>query len=239
MVWLSKLFAVRKTQNLRLPAAQQRQIAAWRELPVPDLNRSHYRSRYVLVDVATAGPDWKTGALKSIGALALVDGLIHFNDALHAAMANEAVADRAQSAPVAQAPQGQQPGGEQRAEALLSFLGFVGKAPLVAFHASFAARRIERAMAESLGIELSLPWIDLAWVLASLFREVGDTNVRLDTWLDHFGVDSIQRHHPVSDAYATAQVLQITLAHAARKGVETPVGLFELEKAHRHLYQSG
>ena len=88
-------------------------------------------------------------------------------------------------------------------------------------------------------VELSLPWIDLAWVLASLFREVGDTNVRLDTWLDHFGVDSIQRHHPVSDAYATAQVLQITLAHAARKGVETPVGLFELEKAHRHLYQSG
>jgi DNA polymerase-3 subunit epsilon len=55
----------------------------------------------------------------------------------------------------------------------------------------------------------------------------------------HFGVDSIDRHNALSDAFATAQLLQITIAHAARKGFDTPASLRELEKARRHLHQSG
>ena len=61
----------------------------------------------------------------------------------------------------------------------------------------------------------------------------------MDAWLEHFGIDSVQRHNPVSDAYATAQLLQLTLARAAHKGFETPASLIEIEKARRHLYQSG
>lgn len=237
MVWFSRLFTVRKTRDVRLSVAQQQQLSAWRDLPAPDLSRSHYRSRYALVDVDIAGPDWRTGPLSSIAALALVDGMIDFKDALHVAMAHDAPVDSVQRAPAGPTLPAQ-PSREQRADALLSFLGFVGKTPLVAYHASFAARRIESAMAESLGIEVNLPWIDLAWVMASLFREFGDMHARMDVWLDHFGVDSIARHHPVSDVYATAQLLQLSLARAARKGFETPVSLFEIEKAHRHLYQS-
>ena len=109
----------------------------------------------------------------------------------------------------------------------------------MAYHASFAARRIERLLARSLGVELVLPWIDLAWVMAGLFREFGQNDGRLDAWLSHFGIDSIQRHHPVSDAYATAQLLQLAIARASRKGFETPASLIDIEKARRHLYQSG
>ncbi|HRF72296.1 MAG TPA: 3'-5' exonuclease [Accumulibacter sp.] len=215
---------------------QRQLLAAWRQLPAAAMNRSHYRSRYVVVDVEVAGADWQTDPLGAIAALAVADGQIDFQQALRVDVANGHAASEATAPP---------PGspallsiGEQRAEALLAFLGFVGKAPLVAYHASFAARRIERAMAESLGVELRLPWIDLAWVMASLFREIGDAQAPMDRWLAHFDVESIERHNAVSDAYVTAQLLQVTIARAARDGFETPTSLLELEKAHRHLYQS-
>ncbi|EXI77948.1 MAG: DNA polymerase III subunit epsilon [Candidatus Accumulibacter appositus] len=235
MVWLSNLFTGPHAQAQRLTKGQLQRISAWRRLPAPDLSRSHYRSRYVLIDIAIAGEDWQNGPLGAIGALALADGLIDFNAALQLSMVHPAVADDAARPPGEPLPVAVIRG-EQRVEALLALLAFVGKAPLVAFHASFVARRIERVLAKALGVELDLPWIDLAWVMAGLFRELGDKQARMDAWLEHFGVVSIERHNPVSDAYALAQLLQLALARAAHKGFETPASLVELEKARRHLY---
>ncbi|WP_313950859.1 3'-5' exonuclease [Accumulibacter sp.] len=235
MVWLSRLLGGPESSREGLTVRQKALLAAWRSLPVPDMGRSHYRSRYVVVDVETVGSDWQSDPLGSIGALALVDGLIDFQQALQVVVTDAHTAYPTHAAGQALA---QHASSEQRADALLAFLAFVGKAPLVAYHASFATRRIERAIAESLGIELRLPWIDLAWVMGSLFREMGDAQARMDSWLTHFGVDSIERHNAVSDAYATAMLLQITIARAARTGFETPTSLLGLEKAHRHLYQS-
>jgi len=102
----------------------------------------------------------------------------------------------------------------------------------------FVAAMVERVLAECLGIELALPWIDLEWVMPDLFRDIDSTQGRLDAWLTHFEIDSIHRHNAVSDAYATAQLLQVTIARGARKGFENPASLIELEKARRHLHQS-
>ena len=95
-------------------------------------------------------------------------------------------------------------------------------------------------MGECLSVALRQPWIDLAWVMSDLFRDVGDDSQRgLDGWLAHFDIESIKRHDVVSDAYATAKLLQITIARAARKGFDSPSSLLDLEKARRHLHQSG
>jgi len=240
MVWFSKLFVGQNAQALHLTSRQLQRLSAWRTLPAPDLSRSHYRSRYVLIDIAIAGGDWKDGPLGSIGALALADGLIDLSAALQLPMVDAAAATDDAGRPLAEGEQLPLTpiSGEQRGEALLALLDFVGKTPLVVYHASFVARRIEGVLAEALGVELDLPWIDLAWVMAGLFRELGDKQARLDTWLEHFGVPSIERHNPVSDAYATAQLLQLTLARAAQKGFETPASLIKMEKARRHLYPS-
>ena len=122
---------------------------------------------------------------------------------------------------------------------MISFLHFVGKAPLIAYNVPFVAAMIERTLTEYLGIEWRLAWIDLAWVMPDLFRDLEHTGGGLDAWLDHFSIVSIRRHHAISDAYATAQLLQITIASGARKGFMTPASLLELEKARRHLHQSG
>lgn len=237
MSWLSRLFAGQDAPGVTLNAEQQQAIASWRQLPDPDPHRSHYRSRYVVVDVEATGINVRSDRLRAIGALALVDGRICFREAFQLVLADPKAAGdwapRCESAnPVAE-------NGQAEVDALLSFLSFVGKSPLVAYNVPFVAAMIERELAARLGIELPLPWIDLAWVMPDLFRQVDHAQPGLDTWLDHFGIESIQRHHAVSDAFVSAQLLQVTIAAGARKSIDTPAALLELEKARRHMHQSG
>lgn len=238
MAWFSRLFSGQETPIPALTAGQQQLIAAWRQLPAPDLRRSHYRCRYVVVDVETTGINVKTDHLCAIGALAVVDGQIDFKDACHLRFGSaELSADPVPGSLVR--PHSESAAGHPPVDALISFLHFVGKAPLIAYNVPFVAAMIERTLTEYLGIEWGLTWIDLAWVMPDLFRDVEHTGGGLDAWLDHFSIVSIRRHHAISDAYATAQLLQITIASGARKGFMTPASLLELEKARRHLHQSG
>ena len=232
MAWYSRLFGGQETTGPALTARQQQLLAAWRQLPDQDMRRSHYRCRYVVIDVETTGINVKTDRLCAIGALAVVNGQIDFKDACHFVLEPAAPADDPAKHPESMA-------GAPSIDALISFLHFVGKAPLLAYNVPFVAAMIERTLAENLGIDLGLPWIDLAWVMPDLFRDVEHTETGLDAWLNHFAITSIRRHHAVSDAYATAQLLQITIASGARKGFTTPASLLDLEKARRHMHQSG
>ena len=238
MTWFSRLFAGQEAPGQALTARQQQLIAGWQQLPEADPRRSHYRCRYVVVDVEATGTDVTSDRVRAIAAQALVDGQIEFKDAFQLVLADvERGVDSAPSP--AERPTPQMGVAGQSVEALIAFLQFVGKAPLVAYNAPFVARMIDNALAEHLGIKLGLPWIDLAWVLPDLFREADDVQGGLDGWLAHFGVESIDRHDALSDAFATAQLLQITIADAAHKGFDTPASLHALEKARRHLHQSG
>ncbi|SBT05456.1 Exonuclease RNase T and DNA polymerase III [Candidatus Accumulibacter aalborgensis] len=249
--WFSRLFTGQEGRDGALAINQQALLAGWRQLPEVDISRSHYRSRYVLVDVETAARSLKSDRLVSIAALALVDGLIDFQEAFHVVLAHDAPgADAAAGeASEANAPTAPNPAlviaGVPPVDALISFLSFAGKAPLVAYHSPLVGAMIERALVEHLGIVSAQPCIDLAWVLSDLFRDVSDvgdlsaTQGGLDAWLAHFGIASIQRHNAVSDAYVIAKLLQIAIARAARKGFDSPGSLLELEKARRHLHQSG
>lgn len=232
MAWYSRFLPTQDARQPTASAEQQLAIAAWEALPAADYRRSHYRSRYVVIDVEVGGAN--SDCLQTLGAVAVVDGLIDFADALYLDL-SFAVAGQTAAASVQ--PAGQVPGDGRLVDELISLLRFSGKAPLVAYHAAFTARMVERTLVDVLGMALRQPWIDLDWVMSDLFRDV-DMRSRLDDWLTHFAIESIQRHHPVSDAYATAKLLQITIARAARKGLDTPASLFEIEKARRHMHQS-
>ena len=123
-------------------------------------------------------------------------------------------------------------------EALLSFLRYIGKSPLVAYHAFFDQSMIEKAMGDYLGMELGQTWIDLAWVLPGLFDYQTGARVELDDWLELFGIDNFLRHNAVSDAYATARLLQVVIAAAIQQGADSPGSFIKMEKARRRLYES-
>jgi len=236
MNWFSRFLRPAHDAGAALDARQEQLLADWRQLPDSDQRRSHYRSRYVVIDVAVSSGDAHAARLLAIAAVAVVDGQIAFRDAWQLLLPDAGQAPGAASSPPATATE--VPADSPMADGLLSFLGFVGKSPVVAHNARFIRRVMQRALAEYLGVRLRLPWLDLAWILPDLFREVDAGPEQLDAWLEHFGIASIKRHDALSDAFATAQLLQIALAHAASKGFDTPASLRELEKARRHLHQS-
>ena len=235
MRWLSRLFGS-VPPALVLPPEQRAALADWQRLPAVDLDAAHQRCRYVVVDVETSGLNMKTDRLISIGAVALVDGRIDFADAFAVILRQDQVSSDANIL-IHGIGGSAQSEGIDPATALLAFLGYIGKAPLVAYHAFFDRAMIEKAMRQYLGVALAQTWIDLAWVLPSLFPDLTDARTNLDDWLNLFAIENIMRHNAVSDAYATAKLLQVAISAGNQRGVASPAGLLRQEKARRWMDQ--
>ena len=235
MSWLSRLFGTAR-RPLLLSSDQCQMLAHWQQLPAEDLNVMHPRCRYVVVDVETSGLNMKTDRLISIGAVALVDGRIDFSDTFAVVLRQDQVSSDANILIHGIGGSAQSEGMEP-ADALLAFLGYIGKAPLVAYHAFFDQTMIEKAMREYLGVELGQTWIDLACVLPSLFPNLTEPRDTLDNWLQLFSIETILRHNAVSDAYATTKLLQVAIAEGNQKSVVSPAGFIKIEKARRWMNQ--
>lgn len=235
MRWFKTLFGG-AANRVSLAPAEQEMIENWRRLPAADLSVMHEEQRYVVVDVETSGLNMKKDRLISIGAVALVAGRLDFNDAFQVVLRQEQVSTHANIL-IHGISGSAQSAGVDPVEGLLAFLQYVGKSPLVAYHAFFDQSMIGKATREYLGMELAQPWIDLAWVLPDFFSFRGDANVALDDWLHHFGIESILRHNAVSDAYATAKLLQVAIAGGQQKGATSPVAFIRIEKARRWMQE--
>lgn len=237
MGWLKALFPpAGAPRELRLTPAQQQALATWQALPEPELARPHAQTRYVVVDVESSGLSMKKDRLIAIGAVALVGGRIDFKDSFQTVLRQEQVSSHDNILIHGIGGSAQSAGGEP-GEALLAFLSYIDAAPLVAYHAFFDQAMIDKAMHEYLGIRLERTWIDLAWVLPELFPQRIGERRPLDFWLKHFAIENIARHNALSDAYATAKLLQIAIAHAAHKDADSPAGLLRIESAGRWLHE--
>lgn len=240
MDWIDRLGSLFvRGPKLPLSAAQKQRLDAWRALPAVSLDAPHYATRYVVADVEASGLHMLRDRLISIGAVGVGDGLIANDDAFEVILKQHQVSDTANILLHGIGGSAQRDGIDP-ADALLMFLEYCGKSPLVAFHAVFDQSMIERAMKEFLGIRFDQPWIDLAWVMPELFKNVQPgVQTTLDIWLDRFGIENFARHNAVADSYATAKLLQIGLAAANMKGADTPAALMDIEKGRRWRLRSG
>ncbi len=238
MGWFSRIIESFTTHpEVALSSAQRREIEIWQQLPVPDIHQIHHSNRYVVVDVETSGLNMKKDCLISIGAVGLLEGRIDFSDAFQVVLRQDQVSG-SDNILLHGIGGSQQSEGVEPVEALLAFLRYIGKSQLVAYNAFFDQSMIDKAMVEYLGMELGQTWIDLAWVLPDFFSFRSDVRVPLDEWLKLFKIENILRHNAVSDAYATAKLLQIAIAYADRKGADTPASFYKIEKARRWMFES-
>ena len=238
MNWISRLFGGGPNDNLALLSPAQRQaVQDWQQLPAANLERRHDEGRYVVVDVESSGLNMKKDRLISIGAVAVVNGQLDFADAFQVVLRQERVSST-ENILIHGIGGSAQSEGSDPAEALLAFLAYIGKTPLVAYHAFFDQSMIDKATNEYLGIELGQTWIDLAWVLPDFFRFRSHARIALDDWLQLFGIENILRHNAVSDAYATAKLLQVAMAAGRKKNANTPASFVKIEKARRWMYES-
>jgi len=201
------------------------------------MSGTHLNTRYVVVDVETSGLDMKKDRLISIGAVALTDGKMDFSDAFQVVVRQDRISTH-ENILIHGIGGSAQSEGVDPAEALLLFLQYIGKAPLVAYHAFFDQSMIDKALVEYLGVKLEQSWMDLAWVLPDFFQFRTDGRVPLDDWLQLFEIENILRHNAVSDAYATAKLMQVAIAAGNKKGADSPSSFLKIEKARRWMYES-
>ena len=94
----------------------------------------------------------------------------------------------------------------------LTFLEFLGKDPLIAFHVAFDESMISRALKTFLGFSFKHDWADLAYVAPALYPQLARRYRSLDDWMKLFRISNYARHNALADAFSTAE-LMLALRH--------------------------
>lgn len=214
--------------------ALARALRQWKSLREHDPSRPAGAGRWVVVDVESSGLDAGRDALIAVGALAVVDGAIDLADSFEVVI-RQAVPSSDENIEVHGIGGTEQTGGEAPAQALAAFLAFVGKDPLVAFHAPFDSIMLKRAIDEHLGVAFRRPWLDLADLAPLAWPKYASRLDGLDAWLEQFAIPVAFRHRAIADCLATAQLMLMVLAQAPRIGAPTAGRLLALSGSGRWL----
>lgn len=214
------------------------QLEAWRGRAEADLSADFDATRYVVVDVETTGLDLARDRLIAIGACAVENGEVVMADSFEIVLRQDRISAKDNILIHGIGGEAQREGLEP-AEALLRFLDFLGKSPLVAFHVTFDQTMIKRAVKEYLGFDFKHPWVDLAYVMPGLLPQFAKRYRALDDWSNYFEISNFARHSALADALATAQLFLCALPLARDKQSSCYRNLQDLEKAQRWINWTG
>lgn len=213
---------------------QAKRFATWLALPESDVQSGFENTRVVVVDVETTGLNLVKDTLISIGAVAVVEGRIAFGDSFSVVLQQQQ-SSRKENILIHGIGGNEQRCGTDPVEAMLDFLDYVGKSPLVAFHVTFDETMIRRALNQYLGFKFQHAWLDMAYVMPALYPPLAHSHRVLDDWIRRFNIHIELRHNALADAVATAQLLLIAQSKAAAKNVNNFNGLRDLERNQRWI----
>lgn len=205
-------------------------VSGWKNAPAHDDNKRADESRFVVVDVESSGLNPFNAELIAIGAVGVTGGKIDYADTFEIILKQEK-ASGVDNIIVHGITGTAQREGDDPAHALTAFLSYMGKSPLIAFHATFDETMLKRAMKKFIALKFRHRWIDLAYVLPALWPEHAKKLKGLDDWMGLFGVGAYSRHNALADALATAHLSLVMLEKANQSGLFTFSALRELEKA--------
>lgn len=232
MSWLSRFF----TTHPALTPEQSRRLAAWQALPASDLRQSFSLGRYVVIDVETSGLNLAKDHLIAIGAVAVQAGKINLADSLEIVLQQRQASDK-DNILIHGIGGTAQEEGVQPVEALLLFLEYLGKSPLIAFHVEFDETMVKRALKNKTGMDFKHPWVDLAYIAPALYPSLACEFRALDDWTNYFGIRNYARHNALADALSTAQLFLTLGERMTEKSIANYKALQETDKAQRWVNQ--
>jgi DNA polymerase-3 subunit epsilon len=225
---------LRRGRSLTPP--QRDRLARWRALPEADLRRPRAQLRFVAVDVESTGLDVYSDRLLAIGATTIEGSRIMLGRSFRRVLRQERPSDHANIL-VHGIGGSAQTAGDEPVEVLLDFLDFIGKDPLLGFHAPFDAIMLHKALRHHLGQSFRRTWIDLAHLAPALQPETAGKLKGMDDWLTAHGIANYSRHDALADALATAQLFLALDPHAGRSGLATAADLLEAARSQAWLAQ--
>jgi DNA polymerase-3 subunit epsilon len=199
---------------------QVTRLAAWQALAPPDPLKPFFEARYVVVDVETSGLNVGKDSLIAIGAIAVNNGRIDLADSLEIVLQQEKVSDKDNILIHGITGEAQREG-VPPVEALLTFLEYLGKDPLIAFHVAFDNTMISKTLRKYLGFKFKHGWADLAHITPALYPELTYKCRSLDQWMEHFGLVNFARHSALADALATAELMLVIRPNMAKQKIDS------------------
>ncbi|MGE5470965.1 MAG: hypothetical protein ACM3X0_09240 [Bacteroidota bacterium] len=202
-----------------LPDDVRAAIEVWRKTAGPKLDDAHFHIRYVVIDIVSSGLKPESDELLGIAAAGIEGaGIVLPDDACFLDFSGLA---------------GDDPAIDRR---LLAFLQYIAKAPLVTYHVPYVGGFLQRVYKERLGINFQPQWVDLAWLLPSLFEEKSHSLLPLDHWLDLFGLGGESgRRDAMENTLLLARLFQMLLVRANGKGIDTAARLVDESRASSFL----
>ena len=224
----------------RGPALTQLQLERRSQLAEPCAldERPLQQQRFVILDLETSGLNMRRDQVLSIGAVVIENGAIDLSQQFECTLQRHGHQASASTLIHGIAPN-EIANGEDPAEALLSFMEFVGDSPLLAFHAEFDQRMLARALKQSLGYRLQHAFFDVAEIAPLLCPKAKLPHAGLDDWTQHFGLQVQQRHHASADALVTAELALILFSKARQQQLDNlPALLQQLNSRRRQRAHS-
>lgn len=215
--WLQSLF---DRQRPELTPAEAARLAAWQALPATELGRPWQTMRMVVVDVESSGLNVNRDRLIAIGAIAIDHGVIQMDDSLEIVLRQDRVSGKDNILIHGIGGEAQREG-VPPVEALLTFLEYLGRDPLLAFHVAFDSHMISKALRQTLGLRFDHPWADLAYIAPALLATQSGRRRSLDQWMQHFGISNYARHSALADAFATAELMLALAPHLRRRQIDS------------------
>ena len=201
-----------------LPADVLAALEGWRASEAPPTDDLHFHVRYVIVDIVTTGMNAEKDELLGISAVAVRQQSILSNDALSI---DFGVA-------------GDDPSAVDRQ--LMALLKFIAKAPMVCYHVPYVGSFLQRVYKERFGLDFQPQWVDLAWLLPSLFEDKAHSVMPLDHWIEVLGLDGGSgRRESMDNVLLLARLFQMLLVRAAGKQVDTAASLIDESRASSFL----
>lgn len=207
-----------------------------RNLPTPKTagEQQLSNSRLIVLDLETTGLNTAKDEVIAIGAVAIEKGAIHLDDQFDLILRRPELDIRETVLIHGIGPEALTQGQETK-EALLHLLEWMNGDPILAYHAEFDKRFLERTLKAQLGYSRSHVWMDVAELMPAFFPKADPKGKGLDHWSDLFGLEVSERHHAAADAMVTAELTLIALNAAKRVNVKTLKDLSQKLRYQRRL----
>ena len=192
-------------------------------------------TRWVVLDVESSGLNVTSDRLLAIAAIAVhTDGKnlrIALGDSFEVVLRNDVrVADKSNIL-LHGIGVGAQRHGVEPSAALLDFERYIGKSPLIAFHAAFDQAMILRGFDAAVGRRPPNVWMDLEPLAAVLHPKVKARS--LDEWMAQMNITCAVRHQAAADTLATAELL-LKLWPAALRELRGDAGFAAVKRLADH-----
>lgn len=213
-----KKFLFRGSAQGNLADDVRASLEVWRASKAPPLDDLHFHTRYVVVDIVGSGSNPESDRLLGIAACSVWKGVVQPDDTFYVDFSTldgeGAAVDRQ----------------------LTAFLLFAAKAPLVTYHIPYVGGFLQRAFKERLSVDFQPQWVDLAWLLPSMFEDKGDTVMPMDHWIDVFGLDAGSgRRDAMANTLLLARIFQMMTVRAVDKQIDTATHLIDESRASSFL----